>query len=146
MAKQIWRASVCFVDRHPSLFTAVTVILFIAVVFVTGINYGYVELINAGAVPSVHYSRVAEITLRPGVFFLYGDAFRVGGGIEVGYIRPVSVSVIGSLPMFQAIDKNDIAVGVGLDTQVKANLFLGLSHNWRFDGGEFWAVYGKLLF
>ncbi len=146
MAKEIWRASVSFVDRHPSIFTATTIILILTVFLVSGVNMGYVKLINARATPHVHYSKVVDVTMQPSLFLMYGDTLRIGAGIEVGYIRPISISVMASLPMFQEIDKEDLAFGAGLDTQVLDNFFVGASYNKRFDGVDFWAVYGKLLF
>jgi hypothetical protein len=146
MAKNIWRASVSFVDRHPKLFTATTVLLLVFAVFVTGVNRGYVEIITSGHTPNIHYQKIADVTIQPAIFMLWSGNFRIGAGVEIGYIRPVSVSVMASLPMFEEIDKDDIALGIGLDTQVLDNFFVGASYNWQFSGSEFWAVYGKLLF
>ncbi len=147
MAKNIWKAMVDFVDRHPSIFTAVIVCLLLFAVFVTGINRGYVEIIRTGTEPPPpYYSKVADVTLNPFMAVMYGDDLRIGVGMELGYVRPLSFSLIASVPMLKDFDKDRIAGGIGIDTQARENLFIGVSYNQEISGKDFWAVYGKVIF
>jgi hypothetical protein len=147
--RKVWSAFVTFVDNHPKLFAFLVTILFVAVIFVSGLNQGYLKIIsqkNRDALDTSHYKSSIGITLDPGIVFLYGDEYRVGGCLEIGYIAPVSFTGMASVPMFYEIESDKIAGGLGIDTQVKDNLFLGISYNKEISGKDFWAFYGKVLF
>ncbi len=153
MAKNIWKSMVDFVDRHPSIFTAVTVILIFFTVAVGSVNRGYVKILRhdnetATHRPSFRYDKPASVELAPGFGVLFEPAGMRGAVlVELGYIRPMHADLLASIPLFEEVDFHHVALGLGVSTPVREHLFIGLSYNVELFGDnqrDFWGIYGKV--
>lgn len=96
------------------------------------------------------YDKPLDVIFVPCAGIMYEpEGLRGFLGIEIAYIRPFHIDLIGSIPVFEEVDLDRTGVGLGVSTPVRENFFIGAGWNkeiFHDDQREFWAVYGKVRF
>ncbi len=151
--KDLYSAWARWVHRHAGSIAIVLPILIIALIFLYG-HWRGVQVAhdneNESHGATFRYDKVADITIMPWAGVMYEPAgIRGALGVELGYLRPIHIDLIGSIPLFDEVDINRIALGVGVSTPIRQNFFIGTGWNKEFfseNQREFWSIYGKIRF
>ena len=145
--KQVWRSFIKVVDRHPAIVATVLILLLVVAFHYWSFSQGVLTYNRPGEIEEDFvYRRPVDFPLNAFAHFSYMDTYRVGLGIEVFYIRPFHGDILISLPLFQDINPDLIAFGVGVSTPIKQNLFVGVTVQRRLDEEMIYGIYGKLRF
>ncbi len=140
-----------WVHRHAGSIAIVLPILIIGLIFLYG-HWRGVQVVHDteshGA--TFRYDKPISLELAPWVGVLYEpEGVRGAVGVELGYIQPIHIDIIGSIPLFEEVDFNRIALGIGVSTPIRANFFIGASYNREIfsdNQRDFWGIYGKIRF